>query len=106
MRHVEAFGETFFISSLFVHIKNFDAAKLIDLTPGERMVFKYSSYGLKKYYATVVDMAQTKYGMLFKVNSDMVKSEIKWQVAYVWISTACFGCSIDHPFPQSGIIRR
>ena len=106
MEHIRAFGKTFYVKSLFICIRAIDAQPYLEFKfgPGDRMVFHYKLSGASKYYATIIDKHEDKYGVLFKVATDMVKSEIKWNVAYVWISTSCLNYDIDHPCPQSGVL--
>jgi hypothetical protein len=109
---IKAFNNSFFVKSHIIGIRTDEAKRLISLQVGDRMVFPYKSYERYKFYATVADVHEEKYGILFKVKTDIVKSEIKWPIAYVWISTDCLGyfvrdpCSHQsgHPYPQSGIL--
>ena len=106
MEHIKAFGKTFRIRSQFFCIRDVQAEHFLKFKfgPGDRMVFHYKLSGASKYYANIIDKHESKYGVLFKVATDTVKSDIKWCVAYVWISTSCLGYDIDHPCPQSGVL--
>jgi len=66
MEHVKAFGKTFRVKSLFICIRDIDASPYLEFKfgPGSRMVFHYKLSGTSKYYATIIDKHEAKYGVL------------------------------------------
>jgi hypothetical protein len=94
-----AFNEELNVISMFVALKIKEACKYRTVKVGQRIIFNYSSYGYKKFYGTVIGEHYTEHGTIIQVKTDMVKSEIKWPIVYVWVSD--YRC---RAFDRSGIL--